>query len=498
MFPQKTKIITLFLLFSLTYLSLFSQNTFEKVWGFSSNEISSNAIQIRNGEYILLGTNEGDGQLVFGASQLLKLDSLGNQIWRKQYFGRGFSWAKKFIQTSDSGFLIVGSTSEFLSNPTFHDVMLLKTDAEGNQEWLVSFDSIDTPPIFSPHEEAFDVIQTRDDNYVLTGIAGGLAAFTGEAFILKVDRFGNLLWLEKDAGLDKAIGRSIIEDEYGNLLIFGNTISSAENQLIMYLSKHSSDGKKLWGKTYRREDLSSEGQSVKIDKNGDYLLLGSTYSDSSTQMFLIKTDTSGNTIWKNNYNAFGNSQGLDICITENNQYALIGRTSEVENGNQDVYLVVANSSGEIAWEKAYNASNSELGQSIVQTIDNGFLLAATTSSNTFGIIHNDYFLIKTNCNGFVGEIKLIEEKNNLYETCTFPNPFTNYTTIKLNEQLYCNLYNAKIELKIFDAIGKEYSVSYALVGNGVLLHRGPLQRGAYIYQLFIDKQFVSTGKVFAF
>ena len=68
---------------------------------------------------------------------MIKIDSYGNIIWSKTIGGikSDFSWAAQ--QTSDGGYIIIGSTYSYGAGD--EDVWLVKTDSNGNELWNRTF-----------------------------------------------------------------------------------------------------------------------------------------------------------------------------------------------------------------------------------------------------------------------------------------------------------------------------------------------------------------------
>jgi len=88
---------------------------------------------------------------------------------------------------------------------------------------------------------------------------------------------------------------------------------------------------------------------------------------------------------------------LDIQQTNNGGYIVTGETGSFGAGVSDIFLVKLNKNGDISWSKTYGGTNSEYGNSVIQTIDNGYIITGWTSS--FGSGGEDAFLIKTDANG---------------------------------------------------------------------------------------------------
>ncbi|PIP53668.1 MAG: hypothetical protein COX07_09470 [Bacteroidetes bacterium CG23_combo_of_CG06-09_8_20_14_all_32_9] len=486
--------ITVLFALAIVYINTHAQSiTFEKTFGDNGcNESGSCVRQTSDGGYIILGTNTGDGTTIFAALILIKTDSLGNIVWSKDAFEYGvlFSWANNLEITSDGGYIIVGSISD--ANSTVRDVLLIKTDSLGNKEWHQTYDSLSSDMQYGSHEEGRDVKQTNDGGYILTGVAGSMGAASCEMIILKTDSTGNKLWLKKYTGLGKAIGNSIVECENGNYLILGYTTLSAPDYL-MYLVKTDANGNKIWDKTYNWNlgDFTM-GIDVKFKNNvnGEYFLLGNGhyFGNQGAEMFLIKTDTTGNNIWQKNYkiNNSYSSLGYDFDITEDGGFVLAGTISFFDN-NIDVYMVKTDSAGNITWDiNIGDSSMFEGAYSIRQTTDKGYIIT--------GGKNGCVYLIKTDSIGhFTTEINEFILENSMINV--YPNPFNVETTININNDSFRRDKEFKIKLILYDILGKEQDLSYKFDKSSIKLMRGNLKNGIYFYKIISENNIIDAGKI---
>lgn len=68
---------------------------------------------------------------------LTKTNAEGNEEWYKLYGGRSYDKASDFIKTEDGGYAIIGSTSSYGKGN--YDIYLIKTDAQGNEQWSQTY-----------------------------------------------------------------------------------------------------------------------------------------------------------------------------------------------------------------------------------------------------------------------------------------------------------------------------------------------------------------------
>ena len=79
------------------------------------------------------------------------------------------------------------------------------------------------------------------------------------------------------------------------------------------------------------------------------------------------------------------------------EFVFVGSTTASGAGNADVCLMKMDNNGSLLWAKTYGDTGVDYGNSVVQTLDSGFIIAGYTQR--FGIAHNHVYVIKTDVDG---------------------------------------------------------------------------------------------------
>jgi hypothetical protein len=361
---------------------------FQKTFGGIGDESISIAQQTIDGGYVMAGTTKS-----FGAGgndfYLIKLDADGDLIWSRTYGGNGEDDVNSMQQTRDGGYVITGWTYSFRTGG--YDIYFVKTNSSGDLQWSRTYGGAGA-------NWANSIEQTTDGGYIISAGTNNFGAGGQDVYLLRTDSSGNLLWSKTYGGSSSEQGFYVKQAIDGGYVITGYTFTYGAGADDIYLIKTDESGNLLWSKTYGGVSSDIPG-SIQLTSDGGYIIGGftSSFGTGGGDIFLIRTDGSGNLSWSRTYGGAGYDRAYTTQQTSEGGYIMAGTTNSFGAGGYEVYLVKADGSGNLMWSRTFGGKGSESGSCVNQTNDGGYFITGGTSS--FGAGNSDFYVIKTDGSG---------------------------------------------------------------------------------------------------
>jgi len=443
---------------SLLTLSVSGQITFEKTYGGTDMDFGYSVRQTTDNGYILLGSTES-----FSTSRdifLIKTDQYGDTLWTKTYGGSNFDEGHEVKQTMDGGYIICG----IKDLKTF----IIKTNNIGDTMWTKAYIGM-----------GWSVEQIPDSGYI---IAGGiwLGGANYDMLLIKINSSGDTLWTKTYGNNQAQECRDIKQTNDGGYILTGYTVSGSTSDI--YLVKTDSIGDTLWTRSFGGSGY-EEAYSVEQTSDNGYIVLGNSNSFCGYKFYLIKTDVNGDTLWTKTYdNGNSNDEGYEVKQTSDGGYVFVAETDKNGLPYEQVYLVKTNGTGDTLWTQTYNQGS---GVGLQITSDGGYIIIGFTGS--FGAGMDDVYLIKTDANG--NAMGITESPNNFTCFHIFPNPFSSTTT------LHSDNFIRSATLTVYDSFRQTVKQIKNITGQTINLHRENLSSGLYFLQLTQENKIIATEKL---
>ena len=294
----------------------------DKVLSTSYYETGECVHQTSDGGYILCG---GSDFVI-----LIKTDDMGNVVWDKRFDTGDSGGARSLQQTSDGGYILVGDGYSSLSGKKSLDVLLIKTDGDGNLLWKKYFGG-------KGCDEGHWVEETRDGGFIIVGEFDRFGC--DDIWLIKTDSYGNMEW-DKFFGSGLDHGYCIRQTSDGGFIVTGYTYSYGMGSQDVWLIKLDSNGDMVWNRTYGGGSF-DWGTYVEETSDGGFIILGNTdfYSHGYSDFWLIKTDGYGNREWSRILGGDGPEVASYLCKSSDGGYVMVGYTKSFGAGDEDFWLV---------------------------------------------------------------------------------------------------------------------------------------------------------------
>jgi hypothetical protein len=283
-------------------------------------------------------------------------------------------------QTTDGGYIIAGGTDSYGAGT--EDVWLIKTDTNGYETWNRTFGGRNA-------DEGRSVQQTTDGGYILTGFTMSFGAGDADMWLIKTDTNGYETWNKTFGGPINDASFSVQQTTDGGYIMTGLTDAWGVATLAL-LIKTDDAGNKIWDKSFRVPNYDCGGYSVQQTSDGGYILTGQAGFNYNYNVLLIKTDSNGDETWNRTFGGTNPVIGLFVQQTTDGGYIITGWKNSFRTGN-DIWLIKTDSSGNMIWDRTFGGTSGDEGWCVKQTSDGGYIITGT--------IDSDVCLIKTDSQG---------------------------------------------------------------------------------------------------
>lgn len=313
-------------------LDSMGQKKFETSFGGYSNEVGKSIVQLLDSSFVIVGYTSSTGVGGYDIF-LVKADKSGNLVWQKTIGGADWDFAYSLQATTDGGFIIAGTTYSFGHGNA--DGYIIKTDANGDTTWTKTYGGL-------KDDEFKSIIQTADGNYALTGYTKSYTDSLGDAWIFRVDVNGDSLWCKFYGGNKEDFGSEILEHSNGNFNFVGGSQSYGAGSLDAYAIKTDNLGNLLWygidGTANNNETFNSLAFSKK-DQNITAYAETEIFSGFGLHIKIFELSPSNSYYNATEYGGVKADEIFKIISTKDKGYACIGYTYSYGAILSDAYFL---------------------------------------------------------------------------------------------------------------------------------------------------------------
>lgn len=279
---------------------------------------------------------------------IVKFDTSGNVLWKRNFGGSGDDYFRCVAATGD-GYVAVGeSEADSFGNGNWSgtygrggdDAFIVKYDSDGKLLWKRNFGGTSY--------DYFKAVAATGDGYVAVGYSFRDTFGTGDwsgtdgkgmddAVIVKFDTSGNVLWKRNFGGDRSDCFRAVAATEDGGCVAVGESFqvlngdwqgASGKGSADAIIVKYDASGTVVWkrnfgGSAYEEYDAVAaleDGYIAAGYSNGDSFGAGDwagTEGKGGTDAIITAYDTSGNILWKDNFGGQDDDCFYAVAALEN-------------------------------------------------------------------------------------------------------------------------------------------------------------------------------------
>lgn len=227
-------------------------------------------------------------------------------------------------------------------------------------------------------DAAADVQPTPDGGFIACGSTLSFGAGGVDAWIVRVDALGAVVWEKAYGGAQDDLFRSVRPTPDGGCVVVGETKSFGAGQGDVWVLKLDVAGSPQWQKAFCTAASDERGRVVRSTADGGYVVGADIptvptffYQDS----WVLKLAANGTLTWQHGYGGAGTEQLNDLQQTRDGGYIFAGGFAACTSCAADPALTRLAADGSILWQKTYNLSSTPL-TTVLEAANGDFLAVA--------------------------------------------------------------------------------------------------------------------------
>ncbi len=280
----------------------------------------------------------------------------GADAWSLHLGGEGSEEMEGLWVLPDGGMVISGSSDSF-RDPA-GEAWVVRLDREGHILWQKTYGG--------PGDESLlDVHPTADGGFVAVGYTESFGAGGQDVWVVKLDAAGDIRWQKTYGGPRDEQAWSVDVSPEGDLLVAGGTASFGAGKTDYWVLKLTPEGGVRWAKTYGGPEEDGGGgdydeRVVKalVDREGRYLVASVSSSfgedEEDTDLWVLRLAPDGRVLWQQAFGGVYEEEMFGFALLANGDVLLPGHTDSFSPDlSGDVWVVRLRLDGTVVWQKVY-------------------------------------------------------------------------------------------------------------------------------------------------
>lgn len=285
-----------------------------------------------DGGAVCVGETSSEDEEIYSL-MLVKFTPQGLLQW-DTITGWGLSSSGQDVLQVPGGYIVCGS----IYSGEGYDGFVAKFDYFGEILWCSRFEN--------PADDVlYDVAFAGDSAYVAAGYTESIGAGLKDAWLVKIDSQGDLLWSRAYGTSGSEVAYAVAPLSQGGYALAGGSEGN------FYIVTTDEEGHGTSFQTYDHEGHET-ARSLIASREGGFFLAGSTMESGGYQadIWLVRANTSGEEIWSMEAGGEGNDSAWDVAEPETGGYIILGNRMSAENGSYDAVVYRIDHWGNTIWE----------------------------------------------------------------------------------------------------------------------------------------------------
>ncbi len=381
-----------------------------------------------DGGFVLAG-------IAYETSQMLvvRTDNQGNPIWTRTYGSDAWNWASTVQYLPNGDFLIAGYIDDIL-------MFALRINALGDTVWSRTYQRL-----LDSDDYIRASVVLSDEGALLVGTSN-----TGNSMVyaLRINAVGDTIWtFSYDHSETHTSGFAVALAPDSSLVIAGGLWTIDVNESDFLMLNLTEDGDLNWERSYGTDDF-DVATSVLPTPDGGFILSGySAIGPGPRRIYLVRTDSIGDTIWTRIYEGYPSITANGICLAPGGGYVVVG-TINVNIAPWDrahMFALRVDEQGDTLWSRLFSRSDTDEATCILPTPDGAYVIAGHSHTPGRGF---DMYLVKTLPDPFDTDIHNPVFPSD-FNVSVYPNPFNSTTTLS-----FSLTHTSSVSLTIFNLLGQ--------------------------------------------
>ena len=295
-----------------------------------------------------------------------------------------------------------------LQHPTKSDVTISNAAFYMPTTWDKTFGGTDT-------EEINDITKTNDEGFVVVGYTEDATKGAGDKdfWVMKINKFGSLVWEKTYGGSKKDIAYAVIENTDGDYVVAGETKSykatGGRYSEFWVMKLNKADGTQVWAYPFGKKSVDIAYDVIQTN-DGGYAVVGSSRDGTTKENFwILKLTSDGTKTWEATYGGKAEDFAHSIVQNSDGTYVVAGKTKSsgidisssidiFNNGKEDIWVMKITADGQTQrWAKTFGGNENDNALAIIKTTDGGYAISGETMSKGSG--QHDFWILKINSAG---------------------------------------------------------------------------------------------------